>query len=68
MYSITARVKGINTVEGNYKNKLIAERHLRKLEKKYPGTVFKIEPVAKKDKDNYKTYYAVKGHIERGEL
>lgn len=68
MYSITAILKGINTVEGNYKNKLIAERHKRRLEKKYPGTVFKIEPVAKEDKDSFKTYYAVKGHIERGEL
>ena len=68
MYSITAKVKGISTVEGNYKNKLIAERHKRRLEKKYPGTAFKIELVAKKDKDNFKTYYAVKGHIERGEL
>ncbi|MBA7599681.1 hypothetical protein ES703_06718 [subsurface metagenome] len=68
MYAITARVKGINTVEGNYKNKLIAEGHKRRLEKKYPGTVFKIEQVDKKDKDNFKTYYAVIGHIERGEL
>lgn len=68
MYAITATLKGINTIEGNYKNKLIAEKHKRKLEKKHPGTVFKIEQVDKKDKDNFKTYYAVKGHIERGEL
>lgn len=68
MYAITAKVKGIDTIEGNYKNKLIAGKHKRKLEKKYPGTVFKIEQVDKKDKDNFKTYYAVKGHIERGEL
>ena len=68
MYAITAKVKDIDTTEGNYKNKLIAERHKRRLEKKYPGTTFKIEPVAKNDKDNFKTYYAVKGHIERGEL
>jgi len=68
MYAITAELKGIDTTEGNYKNKLIAERHKRRLEKKYSGTTFKIEPVAKNDKDNFKTYYAVKGHIERGEL
>jgi len=68
MYSITAKLKGINTTEGNYKNKLIAERHKRRLEKKYPGTAFRIEPVAKIDKSNFKTFYAVRGHIKRGEL
>ena len=73
MYAITVKLKGISekpfdTIEGNYKNKLIAERHLRRLQKKYPGTTFKIEPIAKENKDNFKTYYAVKGHIERGEL
>lgn len=67
MYSITARVKGINTVEGNYKNKLIAERHKKRLEKKYPGTVFNIEQVDKRD-TQLNTYYAVIGHIERGVL
>lgn len=50
MYLITAEVKGINTVEGSYKNKLIAERHKRRLEKKYPSTTFKIEQINKKDK------------------
>lgn len=50
MYSITAKVKGINTIEGNYKNKMIAERHKRKLGKKYPGTTFKIKRISKKDK------------------
>jgi len=68
MYAITAKLKNIKTTEGNYKNILIAERHKRRLEKKYPGTIFKIEPVAKENRDNFKIFYAVKGHIERGEL
>lgn len=68
MFRITAKVKGFETTEGSYKNQLIAKRHKRRLEKKYPGTTFKIEPVAKKNKDNFKTYYAIKGHIERGKL
>lgn len=73
MYVITAKLKGISkepfdTTEGNYKNKLVAEKHLRRLQKKHPGTTFKIEPVAKEDKNSFKDYYAVKGHIERGEL
>lgn len=67
MYSITARVKGIHTVEGNYKNKLVAERRKRRLEKKYPGTIFKIEQVDKRN-TQLNTYYAVIGHIERGGL
>ena len=50
MYSITARVKDIKTVEGYYKNILIAGRNCRRLEKKYPGTNFKINRVNKKDK------------------
>lgn len=73
MYAITAKLKGISkepfdTIEGNYKNKKVADRHKRELEKKYPGTTFKIEQIAKKNKSNFYTYYAVKGHIERGEL
>jgi len=50
MYAITAKVKNIETIEGNYKNIKIAERHLRRLEKKYTGTTFKIDRVNKKDK------------------
>jgi len=50
MYSITTKVKNIRTVEGCYKNIRIAERHRRRLEKKYPGTDFKIDRVNKKDK------------------
>lgn len=59
MYAITAKVKDINTVEGNYKNKLIAERHKRRLEKKYPGTIFKIKRIDKRDTDSFKTFYPV---------
>lgn len=73
MYAITAKLKGISkepfdTTEGNYKNKLVADRRKRELEKKHPGTIFKIERIAKKNKSNFLTYYAVIGHIERGEL
>lgn len=50
MYAITAKVNNIEAVEGNYKNIKIAERHLRKLEKKYTGTTFKINRINKKDK------------------
>ena len=50
MYAITAKVKNIETIEGNYKNIKIAERHLRRLEKKYTGTTFKIDRVNKKTK------------------
>ena len=67
MYAITAKVLDIQTTAGSYKNKLIAERHKRRLEKKYPGTVFKIEQVAKEDTQS-NTYHAVMGHIKRGEL
>jgi len=68
MYSVTAKLKDIDTTEGSYKNKLIAERHKRRLEKKYPDTAFGIEQVAKNNKNNVHVFYAVKGHIERGEL
>jgi len=50
MYAITAKVKNIETIEGNYKNIKIAERHLRRLKKKYTGTTFKIDKVNKKEK------------------
>ncbi|MDP2364406.1 MAG: hypothetical protein Q8M94_11645 [Ignavibacteria bacterium] len=42
MFTITAKVLDIKTTAGSYKNKLIAERHKRRLEKKYPGTTFEI--------------------------
>ena len=47
MYLITAKVNNIKTIEGTYKNSLIAERHKRRLEKKYTGTNFKIERINK---------------------
>lgn len=50
MFAITAKVKGIEITEGNYKNIKIVERHLRRLKKKYTGTTFKIDRVNKKDK------------------
>lgn len=50
MYTITAKVEDINTVEGSYKNKLVAKRHQRRLEKRYPGTTFKVDRISKKDK------------------
>jgi len=50
MYPITAKVNNIEAIEGNYKNIKIAERHLRRLEKKYTSTTFKIDRVNKKDK------------------
>lgn len=31
------------SIEGVYKSRLIAERHLRKLKRKYRGTEFKIK-------------------------
>jgi len=68
MFVITAELKGIHTTEGNYKNKQVAERHKRRLEKKNEGIVFKLERINKTEKNNFKTFQAVKGHIERGEL
>jgi len=50
MYAITAEVKNIKTNEGNYKNKLIAERHKRRLEKRYPGITFKVNRINKKER------------------
>ena len=50
MYLITAEVNNMRTVEGSYKNVLIAERHKRRLEKRYTETSFKINKVNKKNK------------------
>lgn len=58
MYLITAKVEDINTKEGRYKNILIAEKHKRRLEKKYPGTTFKIERTSKEE-DSFNDFYAV---------
>lgn len=68
MYAITAKLKGIETTEGNYKNKLVAEKHKKRLEKKNKGITFKIERTAKTNKNTFNTFKAVKGHIQRGEL
>jgi len=51
MYRITAKVQNIETVEGSYKNITVAERHCRRLEKKYPSTDFQIDRVNKRDKE-----------------
>jgi len=56
MYAITAKVKNIETIEGNYKNIKIAERHLRRLEKKYTGTTFRIDKVNKKEKETVRKW------------
>lgn len=50
MYSITAKVGDVKTTEGSYKNNLIAKRHKRRLEKRYPGTTFEVDRISKKDK------------------
>lgn len=50
MYSITAKVRNVKTTEGCYKNNLVAKRHKRRLEKRYPGTTFKVDRISKKDK------------------
>ena len=64
MYLITAKVEDINTVEGRYKNVLIAEKHKRRLEKKYPGTDFEIKQANKKDK-GFNDYYTIVDHLKR---
>ena len=64
MYAITAKVKDVNTTEGRYKNILIAKRHKRRLEKRYPGTRFVIERVDK-DEFTFNSYYAVVRKYER---
>lgn len=66
MYAITAKVKDFNTTEGNYKNILIAERHKRRLEKRYPGTTFVIERVNKEDKKLNSYYTVVKLYEKKG--
>jgi len=68
LFTITAELKGIKTTEGNYKNKQIAEKHKRRLERKNPGIYFGLEKVDKINKNNIHVFKAVKGHIERGEL
>lgn len=68
MFTITATLKGIETTEGNYKNKLIAEKHKRRLEKRNEGITFELKRTEKTNKDTWNTFEAVKGHIERGEL
>ena len=46
MFQITYCIRVDDTfkhcVEGIYKTELIAKRHLRRLERKHPGTEFKI--------------------------
>jgi len=59
MFTITAKVEDIETTEGNYKNQLIAKRHKRRLEKRYPGTKFKIRRVDK-DKKGIKDFHVIK--------
>lgn len=68
MFAVTATLKGIKTYGGNFKNKQIAEKQKRRLEKKNEGIIFKLERVNKEYKDPINTFKAVKGHIERGEL
>jgi len=51
MFAITAKVLDIETTAGSYRNRLIAERHKRKLEKKYPGTTFKLKRIDKYRKE-----------------
>lgn len=66
MFLIIAKVKDINTKEGRYKNILIAERHKRRLEKKYPGTTFKIERISKEE-NSFNDFYAVEKIFGRKE-
>ena len=66
MFAITAKVKDINTTEGSYKNILIAERHKRRLEKRYPGTRFIIERINKEDKKLNSYYTVVKMYEKEG--
>ena len=66
MYAIKAKIKDIKTTEGSYKNILIAEKHKRRLEKRYPGTIFRIERASKKD-DSFNDFYAVEKIFGRKE-
>lgn len=66
MFRITAKVDGFETTEGNYKNKLIAKRHQRRLQKKYSGTIFKIEQI-EKDARKFNNFYPLY-KLNKGEL
>ena len=74
MYAIKAKIKDIKTTEGSYikttegsyKNILIAEKHKRRLEKRYPGTIFRIERASKKD-NSFNDFYAVEKIFGRKE-
>lgn len=68
MFIIKAKVKDMNTTEGSYKNILIAERHKRRLEKKYPGTTFKIERIDKREPtfNNFRPLFKL--YKEEGEI
>ena len=67
MYKITAKVEDIKTTEGCYKNKLIAEKHKRRLEKRYPGFRFRLEIISKENNE-LRTFYAVKRLKEGGKI
>jgi len=43
VFKIKYEVVKFKGTEGNYKNKEVAKRHIRKLQKRYPGTKFNIE-------------------------
>ena len=68
MYAIKVKVKDINTTEGSYKNILIAERHKRRLEKRYPGTTFKIERIDKRDTTLNSFYPVFRLYKKEGEI
>ena len=66
MFTIIAKVADIKTTEGNYKNQLIAKRHKRRLEKRYPETKFKIRRIDK-DKKEIKDFHAIEKLSKRKE-
>ena len=66
MYTITAKVMDIKTTEGSYKNILIAEKHKRRLEKKYPETNFKIKRIDKTETEIPIFYAVIKLNMEGG--
>ncbi len=45
MYKITFSINGIEGKEGIYKDLIIAKRHLRRLQKRYIETKFKLKEV-----------------------
>jgi len=49
MWLITFKVGNITGSEGKYKNILIAKRHLRRLQKRYIATNFKLKNISKKE-------------------